>query len=373
MKPNFTLIAFFLAPFFTVHAQNVSTLLTDGDKNFESIHWHSDGRIYSADYNNGRLYQVFLDGTVQTIVSGIPNIAGGGFDDTGNFYFSGLSGGKLYRLENNNSYTEIATGLNQPTGVAAYSSDTLIVGQYGNNSLAKVCISTGAVSTWVSGNGISGPDAVIRDGSNGYVVANFNNTMIHKVGYDGQVSLLTNIPEAGFLGYVIPVNNSWFSPAFSARKIYQIDSLGVATAIAGTGATGSDDGAANVATFINPNGICVNPGNDTLLVTDDSTIRIITEFEQGLSAVTEVEPLVITLFPNPASDELNVKFCSPQYQNITWRILDDMGKEVKRGQVSGTYTGNPRFEIDIHDLPRARYSIKVEYEQGTLVKTFLKQ
>lgn len=364
MKLNCWLFGLFFAfNWISVSAQTVSTLIDDPNKNFEAIHWHPDGRIYCADYQNGRLYQVSMDGTTQTVVTGIPNVAGGGFHSDGHFYFSGLSGGKIYRLESNNTATEIASGLDQPTGIATFTSDTLLVGQYGNSSIAKVCISTGSVTPWVSGNGLAGPDAVVSNGTNGYMVANFNNTQIHTVSTDGQINLFCNLPEPQALGYVIQAGNFWYCPTYTTRKIFRIDASGNAVHIAGTGSSGGDDGPPFSATFTRPNGICANPAGDTLLVSDNNRIRVITGFETIVSTETRpTETLDIQVFPNPAQDQVQVKVSGQQGQRFNWTLFDANGRVVDQGNLSTK--DSTTFSIDLDHLPKGVYEFTIMGEQG---------
>ena len=89
MYLRFTLlVALILFMNLYLSAQNVTTLLNDPSRAFEAIHWHEDGRILSVDYLNGRIYQVHLDGTAETLVTGFTYLSGGGFGEDGAFYFS---------------------------------------------------------------------------------------------------------------------------------------------------------------------------------------------------------------------------------------------------------------------------------------------
>jgi sugar lactone lactonase YvrE len=349
----------------SIVAQEISTLILDTGKNFESIHWHEDGRIFSADYNNGRLYQIFMDGSVETLLTGIANTAGGGFAPDGQFYYSALASGKIYQYSPDGTNTLIASGLNQPTGILYTTSpDTLLVGQYGNSSVVKVSISSGTITPFAMGNGINGPDAIIYHEGDRILVANFNNHKIHEVDDNGNVSEFATIPSAGYMGYIASIDGEVFAPSFSGKKIYKVTNDGNVVSIAGTGQAGSVDGSGSTASFSAPNGIASNPAGDTLLITDGNRVRIMTNF----STVTNIEEKLgiseLQIGPNPVADQLYVRFELEEVDSLMWRVINKSGMLMAQSSFQQMSVGRQEIEVSLKNLANGIYHLQLLNEQG---------
>ncbi|MEM9823612.1 MAG: T9SS type A sorting domain-containing protein [Bacteroidota bacterium] len=355
-------------------AQTVSTLINDPDMNFEAIHWHEDGRIYVADYNNGRLYQVFTDGTVVTLLTGIANAAGGGFGSNGNFYYSALSAGTIHQYQPDGTVSTIASGLSQPTGILESNSpDTLFVGEYAGNSVLKVVVSSGEKIPFVADDGIDGPDAVINDGLGNLLVANFNDNKIHRVTLDGVVSPFATLPSVGFTGYINKVGDDFFVASYSGRRIYKINAEGNVELFAGNGSAGSNDGPALGASFMSPNGVVGNPAGDTLLITDGSTIRMITNFASTTSTASPSLLQNLSLSPNPASQQIQLSYHLTRSSDLTWQIFDHTGKTILADSLQRRSAGQHQIQINLSPLPLGIYFIQVSDRDGhSIYERFLK-
>lgn len=346
----------------SVQAQEVSTLLNDPSREFAAMHWHEDGRIYAVDYFNGRLYQVYLDGTVETLVSGFSNLAGGGFDNAGNFYFARINEGIIYRLNADNSYVPVGSGFNQPVGILAdpNDDDLLYITEFGNSKVSKLSISTGVKTPFVTGNGINGPDAIIFDWNGDLMISNWNNHKIHTIDADGNVSLFATIPESGMMGYVDRIGDYLYVPSFSARKIYRIDQAGEVTLIAGTGATGYEDGEGLMASFTRPNGTCHSPSGDVLLVSDDHAIRMIRGMAPDVVPIQEVLELAdARISPNPAQDILTMQLRSSTNQLLHWSLFDQQYRPLRSGQIHLLSNEPNQLEVAIQDLAAGNYIIQL--------------
>lgn len=341
-----------------IDAQEVSTLVNDPGRRFEAIHWHPDGRIYSVDYYNGRLYQIQLDGSVETVLSGFNNLAGGGFDNDNNFYFSDISLGNLHRLNDDDTHEIIASGLNQPVGVLQSADpDILYVVGYGNSSISKVSISDGTVTPWVSSNGLAGPDGLALHDSGDLLVANFNNNRIHRVSEDGMVSLFATLPSTGFMGYLTKANGYVYVPSIAGNRVFRVDMEGNVESFAGTGSTGNLDGPIADATFTDPNGITSNATGDSILVADENHIRLIT----GFAPVSVKEATLfssIQLFPNPVQDVLQVQVKAKDTGMLTYEVMDIKG--VVQASAKIDYIANEPylFQLNTKSLARGNYIIR---------------
>ena len=358
MNLKFLSSLFFVTILSFSNAQTVTTLVQDNNKTFEAIHWHPDGRIYAVDYNNGRLYQVFLDGNVETLVTGIPNMAGGGFDEDGNFYFSGLAAGRVYRLEADGNVKLIASGLDQPTGIIAFDSQNLLVGQYRNNSIAKVNIASGTVENWISGKGLNGPDGIIHYNEDEFLVANFNNSEIHLVDTDGKITDFARLPVHGFMGYITYSDGYVYASSFAGHLIYRIDEEEVLV-LAGNGIEGNANGNAMDASFSRPNGIVGSPNGDTLLVTDATGIRMITNLKGSVSVEEANNIQEVVLRPNPIQEKLSLSFNIISSERMKWRIVDARGQIVLESERKLYQAGNHDLTIEVDQLEAGNYWISL--------------
>jgi hypothetical protein len=75
----------------------------------------------------------------------------------------------------------------------------------------------------------------------------------------------------------------------------------------------------------------------------------------------------VTLYPNPATDKLNVK-CYMLYGNESIQILNALGETVFKSEIK-----NPKSEIDINTLPDGMYFAEIISGTQKKVLKFIKQ
>ncbi|MEO1451164.1 MAG: SMP-30/gluconolactonase/LRE family protein [Bacteroidota bacterium] len=366
MNVRFTLCLMLVCmQIFQAQGQMVSTLVEDANREFEAIHWHADGRIIAVDYNKGRIYRISTNGTIQNAVSsGFTNLAGGGFDQDGNFYFADIWNGKLMRLNSGAGYTEVASGLSDPVGVVqSPDSDILYVAQYSSTKIKSVSRSTGQSSDWSTGSGINGPDGIIYLDDDTLLIANYNNSKIHKVDPEGNVMPFATV-GSGNLGYITKAGSYVYAASISGKKIYRIDTAGNVTEFAGTGAEGYDDGPASEATFTSPNGICSSPTGDTILVADNNRIRMITGVTTGISRGQIELVHALTLSPNPTNGLLQVTFKGGQYTHLEWTILNQLGQVQANGSFARIQAGENQLQVPVQALAAGMYTFQLKDERG---------
>lgn len=80
------------------------------------------------------------------------------------------------------------------------------------------------------------------------------------------------------------------------------------------------------------------------------------------------------LFPNPASNQVNVLVAAPARQDVTLVIMDVMGKTVKQSQVN-VETGSNTIPLEIGNLAAGSYLVKVvcKADCESAVTKFIKQ
>ena len=122
------------------------------------------------------------------------------------------------------------------------------------------------------------PNGVAIDGNDNLYVVSIGNSAIRKIGTTGVVTTL-----AAGLGYPrgVTADSSGSVYVTDGNSIRKIAGGGVMTTLAGTGMTGSSDGAGTVASFNAPVGIAIDlSGNVYVADTDNNTIRRATSVGQ---------------------------------------------------------------------------------------------
>jgi len=87
---------------------------------------------------------------------------------------------------------------------------------------------------------------------------------------------------------------------------------------------------------------------------------IITTVEENLEVLVNV-----TVYPNPASDIVNIRFESPVEGEITLTILDSQGKLIKRDVIESTMIEK---QINLQDIPAGIYYLRLT--KGKLVNVY---
>ncbi|WP_170110183.1 T9SS type A sorting domain-containing protein [Flavilitoribacter nigricans] len=101
------------------------------------------------------------------------------------------------------------------------------------------------------------------------------------------------------------------------------------------------------------------------------------QIEQG-SMVIGADPMAtemlnnnLTVYPNPANDQLNLRFKLDSDQEISIQIADSNGRIFRTNRIEAQQGWNIR-EIDLSDLTNGMYVIILKDENGVLTKRFVK-
>jgi hypothetical protein len=101
----------------------------------------------------------------------------------------------------------------------------------------------------------------------------------------------------------------------------------------------------------------------------DGSLILTHGFQQKLipTAVEETfeETVKVTIFPNPASEMINIQFQSPTDQEILLYLLDSRGSVVKTDKIE---TATVEKTIDFQDLPAGIYFIRLT--KGKLINVY---
>ena len=193
--------------------------------------------------------------------------------------------------------------LNSPSGVTVDGAGNLYIADTNNHRIRKV--DTSGVITTVAGTGVSGysgddglataaqlnnPYGVTVDGAGNLYIADRSNHRIRKVDTSG---VITTVAGTGAYGYsgddgtaitaqlnfpygvtIDSIGNLYIADSFNHR-IRKVDTSGVITTVAGTGAQGNsgDGGAATAAQLNSPSNVTVDSAGN-LYIADTNNHRI---------------------------------------------------------------------------------------------------
>ncbi|MBA4321533.1 MAG: hypothetical protein C0408_01825 [Odoribacter sp.] len=101
----------------------------------------------------------------------------------------------------------------------------------------------------------------------------------------------------------------------------------------------------------------------------DGTLILTHGFQQKyiITAVEEnfLDPVQVTVFPNPASDIVNIEFDTPTDGEIKLFLLDTQGRLVKTDQIEAAVTNK---QINLQDLSTGIYYLRLV--KGKLVNVY---
>jgi sugar lactone lactonase YvrE len=168
--------------------------------------------------------------------------------------------------------TGVAAGFNLPTGITTDGTN-LYVADNGNGAIRKIVIATGAVTTVKSG--LSSPAAITTDGTNLYVTDIVDNTISKIVISSGVISTLTGAGAGLSSPYGITTDGTSLYVADAGNNMIRkvAISTGAVTTLVGSVTAGIADGTGAAAGFSFPTGITTDGTNLYLSDSGNNTIR----------------------------------------------------------------------------------------------------
>ncbi len=236
----------------------------------------TDGtNLYVADASNNTIRKIVISTGVVTTIAGTAGVSGS-TDGTG-----------------------LAARFHSPYGITTDGTN-LYVADRGNNTIRKIVISTGVVTTLAGSAGSSGstdgtatsarfyfPKDIATDGTNLFIADSWNHTIRKVVVSTGVVTTLAG--SAGFSGWTDGTatsatfhfpegittdgTNLFVADTQNSRIRKIVITTGAVTTIAGTGSCGSTDGTGSTARFCVPYGITTDGTNLYVADTANYTIR----------------------------------------------------------------------------------------------------
>lgn len=86
----------------------------------------------------------------------------------------------------------------------------------------------------------------------------------------------------------------------------------------------------------------------------------------------EIKKITVLLYPNPASEYTELVFNSAKAFNTTIEVYSNSGQLVKQLQTA-VQQGNNKVRINLPGLSNGTYMIRINHEELTVTKTFIKQ
>ncbi|MDY7510009.1 NHL repeat-containing protein [Ralstonia wenshanensis] len=235
----------------------------------------ASGNLYVADYANHVIRKIAPGGVVTTLAgTGSPG------------HVDGMAGSAKFAT---------------PVGIAVAASGNIYVTEFYGNDIRM--ITPGGIVTTLAGSATAGsadgigasasfnnPLGIAVDANENVYVADYSNNMIRKITPAGVVTTLAGTTTAGSnngaaglatfngpSGIALSPSGTLYVAEWFNSDIRQISPAGVVSTLAGSGATGSDDGVGTAATFSLPVGLAIGT-NGVLYVADDGNnlIRMVT-------------------------------------------------------------------------------------------------
>lgn len=331
----------------------------------DDLIFDTDGNLYCADYSGDAIVKRTPNGDLSIFASGFNTPNGLAFDSAGNLFMCDNIGNAIYKMDN--AGTIINTfQVTSPSGmIKLESSDTLLFTTYGTQSELKKLAPDGTILDYHAGAPLSGPVGLAY-AQNELYVANFSNREIYRV-EDDTLIFIAQLPGSGSLGFIESIGNSLMATAFNGHEIYTVNLADNSINLYAGGILGYTDGTTDVALFTTPNGIVVNPTNDTIYISEYSSkrLRMITGFTLGTEEL--YNKLSVELYPNPTSNFVQIQL---EQNNLPYNasITDVNGRIV----YNASNISQAKLKIDISTLEQGNYTLIVKTIDNQAVRKIVK-
>ncbi len=351
-------------------SQTVSTLVPTnvGD----DLHYAADGFLYSSHYGGYQFRKINpATGQVDTILTVATQTIGAiELDDALNIFTCSYDLGWVGKfVEGDNTITNLATGLSGPAGITHDTNGNLFVATNANHRIIKI-LPDGAKQTYVQGSPLFWPTGITIDSSGNLFVANMFSGQIIKITPDKQMTVLATLPaisdQTPDLAYLTWVNNKLYICHFDRHVIYEMNpENGDHHVVAGSGQAGNTDGPALTASFLNPTGIAATPSGDTLFITDGTAPNqrlrmLVLETATSSPEIQQGGFVFHRLFPDPPSTILRLDVELNRPLNLTFQVVDAMGKGHLSLPGRHIIAGRQLIELDIENLPAGHWFLMIK-------------
>ena len=224
-------------------------------------------------------------------------------DGSGNVYIADRGNNRIRKVDaSTGNISTFAAGLGQPYGVAVDRAGNVYIAEQSNDRILKVDASTGTTTTFAGGGSSLGdggpataaqlnfPVGMTADGAGNIYIADVLNDRIRKVDTAGEITTVAGTGTSGNSGDGGPATAARLNLPYDVavdgagnlyiaeqgnRRVRKVDTAGMITAFAGTGANGSsgDGGPATEAQLREPLGVAVD-GAGNVYIADQPGRRV---------------------------------------------------------------------------------------------------
>lgn len=93
----------------------------------------------------------------------------------------------------------------------------------------------------------------------------------------------------------------------------------------------------------------------------------------GISGIDDFEGLNdLSVYPNPATDNLNVDYSLTDASQVTFRLMDAMGKVVYMESVQA-FAGENQYKMNVSNLSKGFYMMEISSEKGKSIRKIMVQ
>ena len=370
MKKSTLLILTILLAF-VAEAQTVTTY-TDGTPD-DAIAIDANGNIYASNFTGDSVFTFDSNGVGTTFVSGLDTPNGIDFDSNGNLYVCDFNANEFLRYDSNGVLDNSITIPGNPSGmIKAWDNDDMIYTRYTANTINRV--TPGGVFTEVSSDpALNGPVGLAYDNNGQLYVANYNNREVFKVLPNGDLEYIATVGAVGNLGFIAYGQGMLWGTGINDHKVYLIDPDEIDEVSVYAGSTiGGVDGDLSQATFNRPNGILFSEDETTLYITDfgSKNLRIISGVTLS-AADNKLKKSEVRLYPNPATNIINIELNSTYSGSATVKVFDALGKTLVFTEM--IQNGNRASqEIDVSTWGQGTYFVELITVTGSITKRFIR-
>ena len=243
------------------------------DRFNDALSFDTQGNLYAS--NSGKfgreglsgslVHKIDKNGEISIQASGLSGPLGHDFDSQGNMYIANYNNGEITKISVNGAKSSFSkrAKAGAVSGIVLNSKDEIFVSSFASGAIFKFDVRGGS-EIWLQDQRLSGPVGIVSDENDNIYVGNYNNGRIFKITKNKELTELATSPDHS--GYITYAKGMVYTTGINKHKIYQIPIDGSpASELPGSSSSG----------FKFPNGISANHDGSKLYVSNYLNNKII--------------------------------------------------------------------------------------------------